>query len=174
MKEKLLKEELITVNMPKKIIIGDPSYYEDETLSKYKLDRLTYTKTFRGKLDWKCHVILKQTYTEDENIQYKTNSINLVCSADDELIELVKKDCCYNYIKVKDRYIGVDTAEYFFAIDNNDTMIQTGSDGYIATILEFYKGNKLLAIKINLDFGDVLDYEECKSRVQYLFNKNFE
>lgn len=171
---KVLKEEIINTDIPKKINIGDPYYYEDESLSKYKIDKLTYNKTFRGKSDWKCQVILNETYTEDEYVQFSSNSVNIICSADTKLIELLKKDSCYNYIEIKNKCIGIDTSEYIFKVNNNELLIQVGDDGYIATILDFYKGKELVAIKIYLEFGDILSYEECKKSLEYLFDKNFE
>lgn len=168
-----LKQVNSLVNMPNSITIGDPSYFDDEYAIKY-----TYNKRFRGKSNWKCYLELLEdnvVYLPDdyckEEMEMEDRYIKMYLAYDEKMLDLLKEGKMYSRQKIKTTEIGVDTASYILEINGEGDCVKTGGDGCWGSVVEYYTGTKLEAIKIELglpsDYGK--SFEEHKTFIESIF-----
>lgn len=174
MNKRVLRKYSQSVQFPKKILIGDPSYFE-EGITQY-----VYNKSFRGKKDWVGTVeVLDEVYKVDldedhKDIDLNTNTIRMIFSINDDMLKLFENGKCKKYHRISETVIGVDTACYDIRINDNYTNVLTGGDGEIGDVLELYNGKKLEGIIITISTSAVLDYENIIGIVEYLFDVKLE
>ncbi len=117
-------KETYKVKTPKKIVFGDPYYFEEFTGEK--LERLTvdYSPPSR----FAARVVLEEEpYEEYPDLMQRSMIIYL---APNEIIDTYLKGMMYASQKESVKDIGVDTARYYLEIDEADDTISTGGDGY--------------------------------------------
>ena len=51
--------------------------------------------------------------------------------------------------------------------------MRTGGDGCVGSATEYYRGQKLEGVFIELSLGDLQDYEAWEQELKYLFNIKF-
>lgn len=171
---KIIKSIEGTVKMPKKIVIGDPLYFED---CPDRTD-LIYNKGFRGKNDWLGYIILSEEEDEfevnGEIRKFSTYVYKVIFAPDLEKLETYKSGRFFKYQRDVDTTIGVDSAQYYIQIDSNSEIIRTGADGYWGIVTEFLNKSKLEGILIDLAFpDDLFSFDDCKKTLEYLFNFKF-
>ena len=168
-KIKVKRELKSKVKMPTTIIVGDPLYFEEYPDRK----DLVYNKEFRGKKDWVGIVTLSETETEYKNITIEGTSLKVVYAPNEEFAKVYLDDMKYKSQKIKNTQIGVDSARYSIQIDDKYHEINTGGDGYWGDISEFYRGDKLDGIMLDMELGDTSSFNDYKEIIEYLFNINF-
>lgn len=173
--KKILQMDSFEVEMPRKILIGDPFYLEEmsQTSDKEQLKRfedLIYNRGFRGKGTWKGSVqITKQienlldkdnkvplSQLREEDI-FQSNTLKIAYAEDLDYARLLVEGSYYSKDKVAlVKHLGVDTAEYLIQFNNTykqEEVIRLGCDGYIGEVFEFKNktNGKLSGILIELD-----------------------
>lgn len=169
---KTLREVSSKVSFPKFLSIGDPLYFQDGD-TKY-----TYEKSFRGKSNWFGEIQLiereeKYIY-EGKECSLEYISIKVLYAPNQVLLDTYKNDQVYSSHKIKTTKIGVDSASYILQVNENGDTINTGSDGLFGGVSEIYKGSKLDGLIIDLDLGDLYDFDTFKEQLEYIFNCKFE
>lgn len=158
---KVLQKESFDINMPKKIIIGDPVYFEQEVGLKF-----VYSKQFRGRDSWVGKLVVK----EEVDDGFQMVNFFVAFAPNKDMLETYLEGKYYKGQKVATTEIGVDTARYLMEIDDNYIEVGTGSDGYMGVVIEFNKGSKLEGITIDLTGLDVNEFERFKDELKYVFN----
>lgn len=165
-KENITKQEEFDISMPTSIVIGDPSYFE-QNIGQH----LTYVKRFRGRNDWLGKLFIREKKYEFEWETFYNIEAHIILAPDKTFLELYSNNQHYTRQKIKEHELGVDTAEYIVEINNENFInIDTGSDGYIGQVNEFYTGSKLEGITIDLIGLGMKDFELFKQEFKYVFN----
>lgn len=171
---KVLKKAEGRMSMPKKITIGDPMYFEDGVGLQY-----TYSKSFRGKSDWKCALEVSEnliTCQPDEffkeGLKYTDVSFKIYLAYDEKMLSLLRANKMYTRQKEKTTELGVDSASYIISVNNDEELIKTGGDGCIGGVSEYFTKNKLEGVIIEATLSDYTgyDYESAKKLFQMLFD----
>lgn len=166
--EKVLRQEEFRVDCPRRIVVGDPSYFEE--FSGERLKRLTASYT--PPRFFEARVLL----TEVEYSDFPGEKLcgMSVYMAPKETIETYAEGMMYEGQEVSTKEIGVDTAQYLMIVDGQSDTIHTGGDGYWGRCEEYSRkiGNKKYvdAIAIHLSMPEFDSYEIVKQRMQYFFN----
>lgn len=168
-KIKVKRELKSKVEMPTTIIVGDPIYFEEYPNRK----DLVYDKGFRGKKDWVGIVTLSETETEYKDMIIEGSSLKVVYAPNEEFARVYLDDMKYKSQNIKNTQIGVDSARYLIQIDDKCHEINTGGDGYWGDISEFYRGDKLEGIMIDMELGDIYSFNDHREIIEYLFNIKF-
>ena len=162
-----LRQEEFRVDCPRKIVVGDPSYFEE--FSGERLKRLTASYTPPGFFE--ARVVL--TEVEFSDFPGEKMCGLSVYMAPKEIIETYTAGMMYEGQEVSTKEIGVDTAQYLMIVDGQSDMIHTGGDGYWGRCEEFSRkvGNEKYvdAIVIHLSMPEFDSYETVKQRMQYFF-----
>lgn len=165
--EKVLRQEEFRVDCPRKIVVGDPSYFEE--FSGERLKRLTANYT--PPRFFEARVLL----TEVEFSDFPGEKVcgMSVYMAPKETIETYAGGMMYEGQEVSTKEIGVDTAKYLMMVDGQSDTIHTGGDGYWGRCEEYSRkiGDKKYvdAIAIHLFMPEFDSYEVVKQRMQYFF-----
>lgn len=165
--EKVLRQEEFRVDCPRRIVVGDPSYFEE--FSGERLKRLTASYT--PPRFFEARVLL----TEVEFSDFPGEKLcgMSVYMAPKETIETYAEGMMYEGQEVSTKEIGVDTAQYLMMVDGQSDTIHTGGDGYWGRCEEYSRkiGDKKYvdAIAIHLSMPEFDSYETVKQRMQYFF-----
>ncbi len=117
-------KENYKVKTPKKIIFGDPWYFEQysgEELQRLVVD-LNPPKRFAARV-----VLEEEPCEEYPDMMLRSMTIYL---APEQTMDTYLKNMMYTSQTETVKDIGVDTAEYYLQIDEKDDTIGTGGDGY--------------------------------------------
>lgn len=165
--EKVLRREIYKVKTPKKILIGDPLYFEEYTGEKLKCLVAAYMPPDF----FSARVVL----TEIELMGFSKET---VCAMDihlaqEPLVDIYAKGMMCQEDEIISKDIGVDTAEYIMEVDGRQDIVYTGSDGYWGVCEEFsYKENTerlVRGVSIRMSMPEFDSYDDVKRRVKYLF-----
>lgn len=175
--EKLLTKDYVKVNMPKKLYVGDPLYFEEFENNPAELKRLTYANTFK-RPDWVGSITLTEkeyaSAFEDKDFSYTSIEFFACFAPNEEFLKTYEENQCYKHQKIKQTEIGVDSARYVLGVNDREEVVKTGADGYWGGVFEIKSGNKLEGLCISLGMGDLYSVEEAKKSLNYLFEANFE
>lgn len=166
--EKILRQEEFRVDCPRRIVVGDPSYFEE--FSGERLKRLT--ANYAPPRFFEARVLL----TEVEFAEFPGEKVCglSVYMAPKETIETYAEGMMYEGQEVSTKEIGVDTAQYLMIVDGQSDTIHTGGDGYWGRCEEYGRkiGNKKYvdAIAVHLSMPEFDSYETVKQRMQYFFS----
>lgn len=169
-KEKVINSKKIKVNMPKAIKIGDPFYFESYNDDKNKLNKLTYSRGFRGKDLWIGEIIIEHKEITYEDMKFEDVVYKMIFAPSKEYLETYEEGCKYSTQKVKAIELGVDTAGYYIQVNKNSEIICTGSDGYFGDVYEIYRGTKIEGLIIEMRVGDYISCSELENTLRYLFD----
>ncbi len=164
---KILRQEEFKVDCPRKITVGDPSYFKE--FSGERLKRLTASYTPPSFFE--ARVLL----TEVEFSGFPKGKVcgMSVYMAPKETIETYAEGMMYEGQEVSTKEIGVDSARYLIIVDGQRDTIHTGGDGYWGRCEEYSReiGNKKYvdAVAIHLSMPEFDSYETVKQRMQYFF-----
>lgn len=167
-KEKILRQEGFKVDCPRRIVVGDPSYFEE--FSGERLKRLT--AYYAPPRFFEARVLL----TEVEFSDFPGEKVcgMSVYMAPKETIETYAEGMMYEGQEVSTKEIGVDTAKYLMIVDGQSDTIHTRGDGYWGRCEEYSReiGDKKYvdAVAIHLSMPGVDSYETVKQRMQYFFS----
>ncbi len=163
-----LRQEEFRVDCPRKIVVGDPLYFEE-----YSGERMRRLKAYYAP-PWyfEAGVIL----TEAEFADFPGEKVCglSIYMAPKETIETYASGMMYEGQEILTKEIGVDTARYMMVVDGQSDTIHTGGDGYWGRCEEFIRkiGNVRYrdAIAIHLTMPEFESYESVKQRMKYFFN----
>lgn len=165
--EKILRQEEFKVDCPRRITVGDPSYFEE--YSGERLKRLTASYTPPGFFE--ARVLLTEVEFSDF-LGEKVCGMS-VYMAPKETIETYAEGMMYEGQEVSTKEIGVDTARYLMIVDGKSDTIHTGGDGYWGRCEEYSReiGNKKYvdAVAVHLSMPEFDSYKTAKQRMQYFF-----
>lgn len=174
MEEKIIKKAEGRIDMPQKIEIGDPMYFETGEGLEF-----TYSKSFRGKQDWSCALEVKEsiiTCPPDDlfpkGMKFNEVSFTVLLAYNEDMLNLLKQGKIYKRQSIKSRTIGVDTAQYMLNVNDSDITIKTGGDGSIGYVDEYFTKSKLEAIVIEASISDYdgYDFNSSKKLLEELFD----
>lgn len=163
-----LRQEEFKVDCPRKIVVGDPLYFEE--YSGERLRRLT--AYYAPPRYFEARVIL----TEAEFADFPEEKVCglSIYMAPKETIETYASGMMYEGQEILTKEIGVDTARYMMVVDGQSDTIHTGGDGYWGCCEEFIRkiGNARYrdAIAIHLTMPEFESYESVRQRMKYFFN----
>lgn len=167
-KEKILRQEEFRVDCPRKIVVGDPAYFEE--FSGERLKRLT--ANYAPPRFFEARVLLTEVEFSDFPGE-KVCGLS-VYMAPKKTIETYAEGMMYEGQEVSTKEIGVDTARYLMIVDGQSDTIYTGGDGYWGRCEEYSReiGNKKYvdAVAIHLSMPGVDSYETVKQKMQYFFS----
>lgn len=158
-------KEIYKVKLPKKIIFGDPLYFE--TMSGPELNRLTADITVPKKLTEARAII--EIKPDSIYPEYNNAQMSVILSPK-EFLDTYLDNKVFKYQTQVEKTIGVDTAQYYLAIDDKDDFIKTGADGMWGSILTIKNGRKIEGILMTIAFPD--EYENInmlRKAVNYFF-----
>lgn len=163
----ILHKEIFRIKCPKRITIGDPYYFETESLARLKELVADYKppRFYEGK------IILTESEMLDLS-EGKFNSIEIYM-APRETMETYIQGYMYEGQEVVQKPIGVDTAKYFMEIDGRRESFHTGADGYWGDVYEYrHTENQKVQVDgvlIVMTMPDYMSYENVKNTMDYLF-----
>lgn len=159
-KYKLIYEK--EIEAPKKLIIGDPWYFEnnegDELVCVWK--RIMYTDDVKA---------VVRVFEEEYN-GFVYHIVRIYAMAEKALSSILKAEANNEYeftffdgseIKYKPITLGCDTARFEIETDKGYAEIHTGADGYYGTAIK-YKHKMGIQVELNVD-SDVCDWKEIVS-----------
>ena len=164
-KTTVLNQLKTDIKMVKTLNMGDPIYIDNP-----EVQHICYKKNFR-RPDWVGQITTKELAHEYEGMKYNSTDYVIILAADEMLLELFAMGRRYKYHSVKSYVMGVDTAEYIIETDTNFATISTGSDGVMGDILEFYKGNKLEGVVVELTADQYRGIKENHNILKLLFTE---
>ncbi len=163
-----LRQEEFKVDCPRKIVVGDPLYFEE--YSGERLRRLT--AYYAPPWYFEARVILTETEFADFPGE-KVCGLSIYM-APKETIETYASGMMYEGQEVSTKEIGVDTAQYLMIVDGQSDTIRTGGDGYWGRCEEYgrrIENKKYVdAIAVHLSMPEFDSYETVKQRMQYFFS----
>jgi len=153
---------------PKKIVFGDPMYFEDYADNKEELKRLTIDlNVSRLKEDFSCLVSIVKNNFDDIDGDFYELVISLVSNGP---MGLYVSGMKYTNQKSVDDAFGVDTASYYLAVDDRDDEFSTGADGYWATKTTYTSNKNKDAIVIAISMPEYLSEKEIDDYIHYYFS----
>lgn len=165
--ERLLRSEGYKVACRKKIIVGDPLYFEEYSGEKLK----SLVADYMPPEFFEARVRLSE-------IELDIMPGIPLCSMD---IYLAPKETISTYVdgmmyetqEIKSKAIGVDTARYLICVNDRSDTIHTDGDGYWGVCEEYISksGNKrcIDAIVIRMSMPENETFDNVKQRIQYFF-----
>lgn len=153
---KLIKR--MEINPPKKLIIGDPMYFESGIAERLTCQwkRLSYVSNVKAEIE-----VFEETFDN-----FKNSVVRLYVLPEELLNEIHRSEEKNNegfiyfpkLISGKVIELGCDTAEFIVENENDLVKIHTGADGYYGMAIK-YK-NKL-GIQVELSFdSDMANFED--------------
>ena len=160
-------KETYAVELPKKIIFGDPLYFEE--FKGKKLDRLVVN--FHPPRHFEARVVLQEVpFDEFPDAMDRTMTIFL---APAKTMGIYLKDMLFETQDEAFKEIGVDTAQYYLKVDENEETIHTGGDGYWGSYLELSRtinGHRILdAAIISISMPEDETFDSMRERLNYFF-----
>lgn len=163
-----MRKEIYKVKCPKRIVFGDPMYFEE--FKGAELKRLTVDYKTSKFFD-AARLVLEEEPNE-ELPEYMERWMTLYL-APHQTIDVYVSEKIYPHQKVADKRIGVDTARYYLNVDGRDDEIHTGGDGWWGCFEEYYreigKGRLYDAIVLNIAIPEQYDFEGMKELAGYFF-----
>lgn len=160
-------KETYKVKTPKKIIFGDPWYFEQysgEELQRLVVD-LNPPKRFAARV-----VLEEEPCEEYLDMMLRSMTIYL---APEQTMDTYLKNMMYTSQTETVKSIGVDTAKYYLQIDEKDDTIGTGGDGYWGEQREYSReigGRRVLdAAVITVCMSEFETMESMRSWLGYFF-----
>lgn len=162
-----MKKEIYKIQCPKHIVFGDPLYFEE--FKGEKLKRLV--------VDYKppqhfgaCLVLLEQENEEFEDFIERSITLYLAPST---TMKTYMDGMMYKGQQVKEKQIGVDTAQYRLTVNDRSDDIRTGGDGYWGSEIELCRqvGTRKIsdAVIISVVVPDETDFEGMRQMARYFF-----
>lgn len=174
MKQTLIKNYICT--KPKKVVFGDPSYFEDYADNKKRLKDLTINMNLNTKKynEFECLVSLRKTIDEDFSEDMYSIVISLINAKTCGHVKgLYVSNMQYEDQKLNRKIYGVDTAEYYVSIDDKDDWIKTGADGYWAEVSTYTRkinGTTITdAVLVEINMPDDFSEKEVEKYINYFF-----
>lgn len=159
--------EIYTVQRPNRIVLGDPMYFERFTGAELK--RLTVD--FRPPANFSARVMLAETPLDE--FPGEMGRSMCIFLAPEQTMDTYLDGMKYKTQENTVRKIGVDTARYFFRVDENADTIYTGGDGYWGEYEELFRkidGKKILdAVIIYVALPEFETTESMRQRTEYFF-----
>ncbi len=160
-------KETYKVKTPKRVVFGDPLYFEQFKGEKLK----SLVVDFKPPRYFETRVVLESEPNE-EFLEYIDNSMTLYMSLEKQLPTYLK-GMHYASQQLDMKRIGVDTAEYLLQVDDREEVIHTGGDGYWGGITEFSRTirehHSLDAVMIVMCMPEDEDMESMREYLNYLF-----
>ena len=160
-------KETYAVKLLKKIVFGDPLYFEE--FKGKKLDRLVVN--FHPPRHFEARVVLQEVpFDEFPDAMDRTMTIFL---APAKTMEVYLKDMLFETQDEAFKEIGVDTAQYYLKVGDNEETIRTGGDGYWGSYMELSRtinGHRILdAAIISISMPEDETFDSMRERLNYLF-----
>lgn len=160
-------KEIYKAKLPQRIMFGDPQYFEEFKGNKLKC----LTVDFKPPSHFSARVVLEEFPMEgypDEMM--RTMSLYL---APERTMGIYLQGMKYESQEHTEKDIGVDTARYYFRVDDRDDVLHTGGDGYWGDYQELFRkidGRKLLdAVIITALLPEYETTESMRQRAGYFF-----
>ena len=160
-------KEIYSVKCPRKIVFGDPWYFE--RYEGEQLDKLTVNLSPPQRFS--ARVVLEET-PDEEMPELTFNHLSLYM-APEKHMDVYLQEMIYESQKCTTKQLGVDTARYYLRVDKQDDTIHTGGDGYWGFYQEIthnYKGNTVVdasILSICMPDDDTMD--DVRERLNYFF-----
>lgn len=160
-------KEIYKAKRPKRIMFGDPQYFEEFKGNKLK----SLTVDCKPPAHFSARVMLDEFSMEGyPNEIIRTMSLYL---APEKTMDVYLQGMKYESQGHTEKDIGVDTARYYFRVDDRDDFIHTGGDGYWGDYQELFRkidGKKILdAVIITALLPDYETTESMRQRAEYFF-----
>ena len=160
-------KETYAVKLPKKIVFGDPLYFEE--FKGKKLDSLVVN--FHPPRHFEARVVLQEVpFDEFPDAMDRTMTIFL---APAKTMGVYLKDMLFETQDEMIKEIGVDTAQYYLKVDENEETIHTGGDGYWGSYMELSRtinGHRILdAAIISISMPENETFDSMRERLNYFF-----
>lgn len=169
----ILRKEVYRIKRPGRILVGDPSYFEEYEHLPERLHELVVD--CRPKKHMEAGLVIKENKAVDPELgdyHFITMGIYL---APKETIRTYLDDRIYQIQKIKEKEIGVDTASYVFEVDGRYLTFKTGGDGCWGCESELYhyeNGKRCSdAIIIEVCIPEDETFESAKQTAGYLFGE---
>ena len=166
---KLLRRELFRVKCPKRIVAGDPYYFETvppERLKKLVAD-YTLPKSYEARL------VLSQYKMHDFGV-YQTNAVQIYLAQGKD-VDVYAAEKMYADQHIDRRKIGVDTARYIIGIDGRLEEFHTGADGYWGDVCEYShtrnERKQVDGMMIMMTMPEEVSFEAMKQSMYGLFEE---
>lgn len=163
-----MRKEIYKVKNPKRIVFGDPLYFEE--FKGAELKRLTVD--YKSPKHFDATRLVLEEEPNEELPKYMNRSITLYL-APHQTIDVYTSGQIYASQKIAEKDIGVDTARYYLNIDGRDDEIQTGGDGWWGRFEEYYrengKGRISDAAVLTVAIPEEYSFEGMKELAGYFF-----
>ena len=163
-----MRKEIYKIKIPKRIVFGDPLYFEEYKGAELK--RLTVDYKPAKQFD-AARLVLEEEQNK-ELPEYMNRSMTLYL-APHQTIDVYAGGQMYASQKIAEKDIGVDTARYYLNIDGRDDEIKTGGDGWWGRFEEYYRqigrGRLSDAVVLTIAIPEEYDFEGMKELAGYFF-----
>lgn len=160
-------KETYMVHLPKKIVFGDPLYFEE--FKGKKLESLVVD--FSPPRHFEAAVVLQEAPFEE--ISDEMDRTMTIFFAPAKTMGVYLNDMIFESQDETYKEIGVDTAQYYLKIDDNEETIRTGGDGYWGSYTELSRtinGHRILdAAIISISMPEGESFDSMRERLNYLF-----
>lgn len=162
-------KETYKVRCPKRIMFGDPQYFEQLKGAKLK----SLTVDYKPRSHFTSRVVIEEKPFE-KFPQRRELTLNIYLAPEDE-IETYMENMMYQGQKVTVKNIGIDSPEYCLKIDEQEITMQTDGDGYWGAMHEYYRildGRKYQdAVLVEVLVPDSETMENLRQYVNYFFKE---
>ena len=163
-----MKKEIYKVKCPKRVVFGDPMYFEE--FKGAVLKRLTVD--YKPSKFFDAARLVLQEEPDKEFPEYMDRWMTLYM-APHQTIDVYTGGQIYASQKIAEKRIGVDTARYALSIDGRNDEIHTGGDGWWGRFEEYYRqiGKERLfdAAVLTIAIPEEYDFEGMKELAGYFF-----
>lgn len=161
-------KETYQINLPKRIVVGDPWYFE--RYAGRELENLVVRCT--PPTHFAARIVLEEKPLEEyPDMIQRTMAIYL---APEQTIETYLQEMMYESQKQIIKDIGVDTAKYLLQVNEKELMIYTGGDGYWGDYQELFRKierQKILdAVIITLVIPEFESFQSMRDKMNFLFD----
>lgn len=162
-------KETYKVKCPKRMVFGDPLYFEQERGERLRelVADITPPHFFAAR------VVLEETTVE--GLPGDIGRLMTVYLARERTIETYLQQMYYENQKVTEKPIGVDSASYRIQIDGREETIYTGGDGCWGSLTEYFwqMGDRkdLDCCEVKIVMPDTVDMEEMRKYLYYFFEE---
>lgn len=162
-----MKKEIYKIECPKRIVIGDPLYFENYEGKKLQSLVVDYKppQNFTARL-----VLLEKKSEEFDDFMERSMELYF---APDKTMQTYMDGMKYEAQEEKEKLIGVDTAQYIFTVNDRSDVIRTGGDGYWGSEIELYRqinGHKVTdAMLLSVYIPDDRDFNDMRKIAHYFF-----
>lgn len=162
-------KEVYKVKPPKRIVFGDPMYFEQCT--EEEQERLTVD--YKPPDSFIAKVVLEETqYEECPDEMFRAMSIYFAPS---QTIDVYAQGKQYESQDYTSRDIGVDSARYLLGIDGNYDIFSTGGDGYwgeYAELSRIVNGKRYIdAVIVTVLMPEYETMESMRNWLKYFFKE---